>query len=35
MAGAPMPDSGRIGESSKSTGMSDKEIEAQLAKLRG
>lgn len=35
MAGAPMPESGKIGESSKSKGMSDEEIEAQLAKLRG
>lgn len=35
MAGAPMPETGKIGESSKSKGMSDEEIEAQLAKLRG
>lgn len=35
MAGAPMPESGKIGQSSKSKGMSDEEIEAQLAKLKG
>lgn len=35
MAGAPLPESGKVGESSKSKGMSDEEIEAQLAKLRG
>nr|CAH7753714.1 unnamed protein product [Callosobruchus chinensis] len=35
MAGAPMPESGKVGESSKSKGLTDDEIEAQLAKLRG
>lgn len=35
MAGVPMPESGRIGESSKSKGISDEDIEAQLAKLKG
>lgn len=35
MAGAPLPEKGRIGENSKaSTGLTDDEIEAQLAKLR-
>lgn len=34
MAGAPLPESGKIGENSKSRGLSDEEIEAQLAKLR-
>lgn len=32
MSGAPLPDSGKIGEKSK--GLTDDEIEAQLAKLR-
>nr|CAI5845909.1 unnamed protein product [Callosobruchus analis] len=35
MAGAPMPESGKVGESSKSKGLTDDEIEAQLSKLRG
>lgn len=35
MAGAPMPETGKIGQSSKSKGLSDEDIEAQLAKLRG
>ncbi|KAG5869310.1 hypothetical protein JTB14_029055 [Gonioctena quinquepunctata] len=35
VADAPVPESGRIGERSKAKGISDDEIEAQLAKLRG
>ncbi|KAJ8916131.1 hypothetical protein NQ315_004498 [Exocentrus adspersus] len=35
MADAPRPDSGKIGASSKSKDLTDEEIEAQLAKLRG
>ncbi|XP_028129784.1 charged multivesicular body protein 2b-B [Diabrotica virgifera virgifera] len=35
MAGAPLPETGKIGQGSKSKGMSDEDIEAQLAKLRG
>ncbi|XP_074040906.1 charged multivesicular body protein 2b isoform X2 [Leptinotarsa decemlineata] len=34
IAGAPMPESSRVGEHSKTKGMSDDDIEAQLAKLR-
>uniref|UniRef100_V5H0X2 Charged multivesicular body protein n=2 Tax=Anoplophora glabripennis TaxID=217634 RepID=V5H0X2_ANOGL len=35
MAYVPNPDSGKIGEGSKSKGLTDEEIEATLAKLRG
>lgn len=35
MAGVPLPETGKIGTSSKSKGMSDEDIEAQLAKLKG
>ncbi|CAH1154421.1 unnamed protein product [Phaedon cochleariae] len=34
VSGAPIPESGKIGESSKAKGMSDDDIVAQLAKLR-
>lgn len=35
MSDVPSPETGRIGEKSgKSTGLTDEEIEAQLAKLR-
>ncbi|RZC33512.1 Snf7 domain containing protein [Asbolus verrucosus] len=35
MAGAPLPEQGKIGQSSKAdTGLTDEDIEAQLAKLR-
>jgi len=35
MSGAPLPNSGKIGTGSKSKGLSDEDIEEQLAKLRG
>lgn len=31
---APAPDKGKIGKGSKSSGLTDEEIQAQLAKLR-
>lgn len=34
MANVPSPDKGKIGEGSKTTGLTDEEIEKQLAKLR-
>lgn len=35
MSNVPLPETGKIGEKSgKSTGLTDEEIEAQLAKLR-
>ncbi|CAG9767144.1 unnamed protein product [Ceutorhynchus assimilis] len=35
ISGAPLPETGKIGDKSKAKGLTDDEIEAQLAKLRG